>query len=153
MIFTPGGGIAEQDRPMARSLWDVALAAAAASVVSGAPSTVHAIVTGRGVLDAARAAGTVIPGRADKPGLVAGGVAHVALSAFWGLVLGRVLPRRHTVLWGALGGFAIAAISMLTVGRRRPAISALPQVPQWLDNVTFGAVVGCLLSRSDAASS
>lgn len=135
---------------MSRRLRDVAVATAVASVVSGVPSTVHALGTGRGVLDAARAAGTVIPGREERPGLVAGGAAHVAISAFWGMVLGRLLPRRHAVWWGALAGLVIAAGSLLTVGRRRPAIAALPQVPQWLDNVAFGAVVGWLLSRSDA---
>jgi hypothetical protein len=105
------------------------------------------LVTGRGVLDAARAAGTLLPGREERPGLIAGGIVHFAISGFWGVVLGLVLPRRNTVLWGALAGLAIAALSMLTVGRRRPAIAALPQVPQWLDNVAFGAVVGWLLSH------
>lgn len=78
---------------------------------------------------------------------------HVVISAFWGLVLGWLLPRRHTAAWGAAAGLGIAAISLPTVGRRRPAIAALPQVPQWLDNVAFGLVVGWLLSRSDAAAS
>ena len=119
-------------------------------MVSGAPSTLHAVVTGRSPLAAARAAGTLVPGRGDKPGLVAGGVVHVVISAFWGLVLGRVLPRRHTALWGAAGGLAIAAASLPTFGRRRRAIAELPQGPQWLDNVAFGFVVGSLLSRSDA---
>jgi hypothetical protein len=131
---------------MRRSLHDIAFATAVASVVSGAPSTLHALVTGRGVLDSARAAGTLVPGRLDRPGLIAGGVVHGAVSAFWGLVLGWLLPRRHTVAWGALAGLGIAAISLPTVGRTRPAIAALPQVPQWADNVTFGLVMGWLLS-------
>ena len=131
---------------MRRSLHDIAFATAVASVVSGVPSTLHALVTGRGVLDSARAAGTLVPGRLDRPGLIAGGVVHGAVSAFWGLVLGWLLPRRHTVAWGALAGLGIAAISLPTVGRTRPAIAALPQVPQWADNVTFGLVMGWLLS-------
>ena len=122
-------------------------------MVSGAPSTLHALATGRGVLDAARAAGTLVPGRRDEPGLIAGGVVHFVVSAFWGLVLGRLLPRRHTAAWGAVAGFGIAAVSLPTVGRRRPAIAALPQAPQWLDNVAFGLVTGWLLSRADAAPS
>jgi hypothetical protein len=133
-----------------RTLHDVAVASVVASVVSGAPSTVHAIATGRGVLDAAKAAGTLVPGRRDRPGLLAGAAVHVAVSAFWGLVLGYALPRRHTAIWGAVAGLAIAAISLPTFGRRRPALAALPQIPQWLDNVAFGAVVGWLRSRSDA---
>jgi hypothetical protein len=115
-------------------------------VVSGAPSTVHALVTGRGVLDAARAAGTLLPGRKERPGLIAGGIVHVVVSAFWGWVLGWLLPRRHTVVWGAVAGLGIAALSLLTIGRRRPAIAALPQIPQWADNVAFGLTLGWLLS-------
>jgi hypothetical protein len=105
------------------------------------------------VLDAARAAGTLIPGREDRPGLIAGGIVHGVVSAFWGAVLGVFLPRRHTAAWGAVAGLGIAAVSLLTVGRRRPAIAALPQVPQWLDNVAFGFVVGWLLSRAHAEAS
>jgi hypothetical protein len=122
-------------------------------VVSGAPSTVHALATGRGVLDAAKAAGTLFPGREDRPGLIAGALVHGVVSAFWGGLLGLLLPRRHTVAWGALAGLGIAAISLLTVGRRRPAIAALPQIPQWADNVAFGLVMGWLLSRSNAEAS
>jgi hypothetical protein len=132
---------------MRRNLHDVAVATAIASVVSGAPSTVHAFATGRGVLDAARAAGTLLPGREDEPGLIAGGVVHVVISAFWGLVLGRLLPRRHTAAWGAIAGLGIAAVSLPTVGQRRAAIAALPQVPQWADNVAFGLITGWLLSH------
>jgi hypothetical protein len=132
---------------MSRDLRDVAVATVVASVVSGAPSTVHALATGRGVLDAARAAGTLVPGREDRPGLIAGVVVHGVISAFWGATLGLLLPRRHTVAWGALAGLGIAAISLLSIGRRRPAIAALPQIPQWLDNVAFGLVTGWILSH------
>lgn len=138
---------------MRRKLHDVAVATAVASVVGGAPSTLHAAATRRSVLAAGRAAGTLFPGRAQRPGLVAGGVVHVAVSAFWGAVLGWVLPRRHTAAWGAASGLVIAAVSLPTIGRRRAAIAELPQVPQWLDNVAFGLVTGWLLSRSDAAAS
>jgi hypothetical protein len=130
---------------------DIATATAMAAVVSGGPSTVYALATGGGMLDAARAAGTVFPGRRDRPGLIAGLVAHAVISAFWGLVLGHLLPRRHTTACGAVAGLAIAAVSLPTVGRRRAAIAALPPAPQWLDNVAFGAVLGWLLSRSDAS--
>jgi len=130
---------------------DITVATAVAAVVSGGPSTVHALATGRNVLDAARAAGTLFPGRRDRPGLIAGLVVHALISAFWGLVLGRLLPRRHSTACGAVAGLAIAAVSLPTVGRRRAAIAALPPAPQWLDNVAFGAVVGWLLSRSDAS--
>src|SRR5437870_5587093 len=108
---------------MTRRPHDVATATVVAAVVSGGPSTVHALATGRNVLDAARAAGTLFPGRRDRPGLIAGIVVHAVISAFWGLVLGRLLPRRHTTAWGAVAGLAIAAVSLPTVGRRRAAIA------------------------------
>src|SRR5215211_7754698 len=59
-------------------------AIAVAAVVSGAPSTVHAIATRRDALEAATAAGTLVPGRRDDPDLLAGVAAHVAISMFWG---------------------------------------------------------------------
>src|SRR5258706_12145348 len=125
-----------------RPVGDIAAATAVAAVVSGGPSTVHALATGRGMLDAARAAGTLFPGRRDRPGPVAGIVVHAVISAFWGLVLGRLLPRRHTTAWGAGAGLAIAAISLPTVGPRRAAIAARPPVPQLLGNRDPRAVVG-----------
>jgi hypothetical protein len=137
----------------ARRLDDIVVATAVASVVSGAPSTLHALATDRSVLDAARAAGTLLPGREDRPGLIAGGVVHFVISGFWGVVLGLLLPRRHTPAWGALAGLGIAAISLPTVGRRRPALAALPQIPQWADNVAFGFVTGWLLSHAHAEAS
>jgi len=136
-----------------RALTDIARATAVASIVSGAPSTIHALATRRNLLASTRAAGTIPPGRRDRPGVIAGGVVHVGVSAFWGLVLGRTLPRHHTAAWGALAGLAIAAISLPAGARHRPALAALPQAPQWADNVAFGLVTGWLLSRSDAAPS
>ncbi|HEX4820477.1 MAG TPA: hypothetical protein VFV00_09745 [Acidimicrobiales bacterium] len=136
-----------------RPLTDIVRATAVASVVSGAPSTAHALLTRRNVLASTRAAGTLLPGRRDRPGVIAGGVVHFAISAFWGLVLGWTLPRRHTAMWGGLAGLGIAAISLPAGGRQRPALAALPQPPQWADNVAFGLVTGWLLSRSDAAPS
>jgi hypothetical protein len=39
----------------------------------------------------------------------------------------------------------IAAVDLKIAGRRYPAIQELPQVPQWLDHVAFGAIVGAML--------
>lgn len=122
-------------------------------MLSGGPSTVHALLTRRNLLASTRAAGTLLPGRRHRPGVIAGGVVHVGVSAFWGLVLGRTLPHRHTAVWGALAGLGIAAVSLPAGGRSRPALAALPQAPQWADNVAFGFVTGWLLCRSDAAPS
>jgi hypothetical protein len=136
---------------MPRSLHEITLAAAVASVVSGAPSTVHAVVTGRPALEAARAAATLLPGHRDRPGVVKGLLVHGAVSAGWGTALGLALPRRHTVAWGASAGLAIAALDLAVARRKAPAIAALPQAWQWADHVAFGATVGWVLSRPDAA--
>jgi len=80
--------------------------------------------------------------------VIAGGAAHVAISLGWGIVLAAVLPRRHTVLAGAVAGVGIAALDLGVVGRRLPAIRALDWRPQLLDHVAYGAIVGAVLSVS-----
>jgi len=132
---------------MPRSLHEITLAAAVASVVSGTPSTAHAVVAGRPVLEAASAAATLLPGHRERPGVVNGLFVHVVVSAGWGTALGLVLPRRHTVAWGAAAGLAIAALDLAIARRKAPAIAALPQTWQWADHVAFGATVGWVLSR------
>ncbi len=103
----------------------VVRAALVASVLSGAPSTLHALVSGGDVLASTRAAGTLLPGRRDPPGVVAGAVAHGVTTVVW------------------------VGIAALIAPRRAPAIAALPQGPQWADHLAFGALVGaCLSERS-----
>jgi hypothetical protein len=123
-------------------------AGAVAAVVSGVPSTTHALLTGGDVLAATRAAGTLLPGRRDRPGITAGLVAHVLVSAAWTVVLATA-DRRHRlgVARGAAAGLAIAALDLGIVARAYPAVRALPRVPQILDHLVFGAVIGALLDR------
>ena len=125
-------------------------AGAVAGVLSGAPSTAHALASGRSPLDAVRAAGTLLLPAGTAPGaLAAGGVlAHGAISLAWGVVLAVALPRRHPVLWGALAGLAIAGLDLGVLARRWPRIRALPAVPQVADHVAYGALVGVVLSRA-----
>lgn len=121
-------------------------AAGVAGLFSGAPSTVHALVTGRSVVAAARAAGALL----GRPTLPRGVLAHTVLTAGWTTVLVAVLPRRRAAAWGALAGLAIGALDLGVVGRRVPAIAALPTGPQLLDHLVFGALVGAVLSDSGA---
>ena len=79
--------------------------------------------------------------------VLAGGVAHVAISLFWGVILAATLPRRHTVLAGAGAGLVIAAFDLGVVGRRIPPVRALDWRPQVLDHLAYGAVVGSVLSH------
>jgi len=120
---------------------------ATAAVFSGAPSTAWALATGDDPLRAARAAGTLVPGRRQRPGIVAGALAHCCISAFWTTVLVVFVPagsRRGAVAGGA-AGLGIAAVDLGLVARAHPAIRALPLGPQVLDHLAFGAIAGALL--------
>jgi len=70
---------------------------------------------------------------------------HLALSLGWAQVLAALVPRRRPLLGSVVGGLAIAALDLGVVGRRFPRIRALPQPPQWLDHVAYGATVGAVL--------
>jgi hypothetical protein len=119
-----------------------------AGFLSGAPSTLVALVRGDDALAATRAAGTLLPGRRDRPGVVAGVITHAVLTVWWTAVLTAVLRRlRGGAVAGAAGGAAIAALDLGVLARRYPAIRALPQLPQWADHLAFGAVVGAASGR------
>jgi hypothetical protein len=117
--------------------------AVAAGVLSGAPSTLAALVRGDDALAATRAAGTLVPGRRDRPSVPAGVAVHAALTLWWTAVLTAGLRRsRGGVSAGVVGGAAIAALDLGVLARRYPAVRALPPAPQWADHLAFGAVVG-----------
>jgi hypothetical protein len=101
------------------------------------------MATRRSPLEAARAAGTLVPGRREQPGLVAGVATHLAVSLFWGALirLGVRRVRRHRLLFGAAAGAGIAALDLGLIARCYPALEALPQAPQWADHIVFGAIV------------
>jgi hypothetical protein len=129
-------------------LRDVLAAGSTAALVSGVPSTAHALVTGRSPLDGALAAGTLLlpHERRRAPLLLAAVPVHLALSMGWAFVLAIVLPRRLTTGFGALAGLGIAALDLGVVGRRLARIRALPQAPQVADHLAYGAAVGAVLS-------
>jgi hypothetical protein len=70
---------------------------------------------------------------------------HLTLSLGWAWVLAAILPERRTAAWGAAAGAGIAALDLGLIGGRLPRIRALPQVPQILDHLAYGAVVGAVL--------
>jgi hypothetical protein len=127
---------------------DGVVAGAVAAVLSGAPSTLHALATRSSPLEATLAAGTLLLPRERRPLALAFAAVpvHLGLSFGWALLLAALLPRRRTVAAGTLAGLAIAALDLGVVGRRRPRIRALPQLPQVLDHVAYGATVGAVLS-------
>lgn len=118
------------------------VAAAAAGTLSGAPSTVLATLTGRSPLEAARAAGALL----GKPSLPRGLLAHAGITLLWAAVLAAALPPGREVVGGTAAGAAIHGFDLGVVGRRIPALAALPQLPQLLDHLAFGAVAGAALA-------
>ncbi|WP_370965231.1 hypothetical protein [Amycolatopsis sp. cg9] len=128
-----------------RRIRQIVRAGAVAAVVSGVPSTAHALLTGGDLLAATRAAGTILPGRRDRPGVAAGLVAHVLVAAGWTGVLAAAGCRGGAR--GAVAGLAIAALDLRVASRAFPAVQALPRAPQLADHLVFGAVIGTLLDR------
>jgi hypothetical protein len=119
-------------------------AAAVAGVVSGAPSTVVTLAGGRSPRATVEAAGALV----GRPTVVAGALVHAGISLGWAIVLAALLPRRRPLLAGAAAGLAIAALDLGTVGRRVPAIRALPTGPQVADHVAFGVVAAAVIDRA-----
>jgi hypothetical protein len=119
------------------------------AVVGGIPSTCHALATHRDVLEATRAAATIVVPADTRPGqlLVAGALVHGAISLGWALVLARLLPPRHPTVAGALAGLGIGALDLGIAQRAVPPVAALPLVPQLADHVVFGASVGYVLAQ------
>jgi hypothetical protein len=124
----------------------------AAAMFSGAPSTLHALLSkgsvraaGAYVLDATRSIGTLVP--PGRPGLVRGAVLHMAISAACAEALARALPERRSAAWGAAAGLAIGVVNVGMIGRRFPAIRALPLLPQLADHVAFGALFAVMADR------
>ena len=131
---------------------DGLIGGAVAAVLSGVPSTLHALlVTGR-PLEAGLAAGSLLLPGERRPGrlLLAAVPVHLSLSLGWGFALARLLPRRRPLPAGALAGLAIAALDLGLIGRRFPRIAALPQAPQVADHVAFGLAVAAVVGRRRA---
>jgi hypothetical protein len=131
-----------------RTRRDVLAAAAFAAVLSGAPSTLDALVRRGDPLASSRAAGAIVVGerRGTVAQLAAAVPVHAALSLGWTTALAATLPPRREPLWGALAGLPIAALDLAVIGRRIPPIAALAQPPQWADHVAFGLAVGVVLA-------
>lgn len=120
-----------------------------AAVLSGLPSTAHALVFSKRPLEATAAAGSLLlPHEEREHVLVATAVpVHLTLSVGWALTLALLLPRRRTTLWGALAGLAIAAFDLGVVSRYSERITRLPLAPQVADHLAYGAIVGYVLNK------
>jgi hypothetical protein len=121
-------------------------------MLSGVPSTVHAVLAGEDPLEPSLAAGTLLLPRESRRGLLLAAAvpAHLLLSFGWALVLTATLPRRRTILVAPIAGLGIAALDLGVVGRRFPRIRALPVLPQIADHLAYAVVVAAVLERRRA---
>jgi hypothetical protein len=128
-----------------------------ASALSGAPSTLWALVRGTDPLEATVAAGQLLcPGESRRTRLLpAAGLVHIALSLGWAAVLGALMPR-HTsaaraVALGAACGAGIAAVDLGTArvssSPRMAAVRSLAVGPQVADHLAYGVIVAVVLGR------
>jgi hypothetical protein len=127
-------------------------ATAVAAVFSGAPSSLEAFrrqpdlgAVLAYVRDATRAVGTLVP--PGRPGFIRGALVHTGISVLCGEGLARTVPERRSVIWGAGAGLAMGVINVGVIGRRFPAIAALPLLPQLADNVAFGVLFAVVVDR------
>lgn len=85
------------------------------------------------------------PGR---PGLVRGVAIHAVISVLAGELLGFVLPRERSVLWGAVGGLLLGVVNLGVIAPRfYPVIAELELAPQIADNIAFGVAFAAVADR------
>jgi hypothetical protein len=116
-----------------------------ATALSGAPSTLWALATGSDIGEATWAAGAMlIPADSPQPALfAAAGLVHGTVSAFWTLVAGALLPRRHTTWWALLLAASIGALDLRLIAPAFfPSVAALAFWPQMADHLMWGACLG-----------
>jgi hypothetical protein len=128
-------------------------ATVAASLLGAAPSLLSSVrrdgvrQSWRYGVGATRAIATLVP--PGRPDVLVGAATHFGISAVFGQVLGRLLPLRRSAFWGAAGGAAMGLIGAGVVGRRFPAIRALPFGRQLADNIAFGIIFAVVADRPD----
>lgn len=125
-----------------RSFTDLGRAWLAATLLGGVPSTAWALISGGDVLEPTRAAGSMLlPGETSSARLVAAAAfVHPVVSAFWSLVLWRLLPRRAALGWALLAAVLIALLDLKVIAPLFfPRVAALDFWPQLADHLMWGA--------------
>lgn len=126
------------------------LAWLAATVLSGLPSTVWALVQGSDATAATRAAGAMLLPHETRFAYLfaAAALVHPLVSLFWAAVVWRLLPRRHVVLSALAASAVIALIDLRLIAPAFfPAVAALDFWPQLADHLMWGACFGGVLRR------
>ena len=118
-----------------------------AAVLSGAPSTLHALATRSDPLEASLAAGSILLPDEDRPArlLLAAAPVHLALSLGWATAIALAAPRGREIAFGTAAGGAIAVLDLGVIGRRFERVAALPLWPQVADHLAFGAIAGAVI--------
>ena len=126
---------------------DLVAAVLVATVVSGLPSTLFAVLADEDAMAATRAAGAMLVD-ADSPTatlVLAAALVHTCVSFFWGTILIFSLPRTHVVAWSVAASAAIAVLDLRVIGSLFPEVHALPFWPQFADHLMWGASFGAML--------
>jgi hypothetical protein len=116
-----------------------------ATIFSGLPSTAYALLIGANPLEATWAAGGMLLPMSAQPAqlFMAAAVVHCSVSAFWTVVFGALLPRRHVVFWALAGSAAVALLDLRLVAPLLfPSVAALAFWPQFADHLMWGALLG-----------
>lgn len=119
-----------------------------ATLLSGIPSTLYALLSGGDPTEATRAAGVMLLSpEATLPELVAAAaIVHATVSLFWAAILWFVLPFRRTVWWALLASGAIAVLDLRIIAPVFfPEVAMLAFWPQFADHLMWGACVGLTL--------
>jgi hypothetical protein len=78
--------------------------------------------------------------------IAAAAVVHPVVSAFWALILWRVLPRRATLEWALLAAVLIALLDLRLIAPLFfPRVAALDFWSQMADHLMWGAAFGIAL--------
>lgn len=115
------------------------------TVLSGLPSTLHALATGADPLEATRAAGAMLlPGVTGTLAMVsAAALVHSSVSFFWAVIFVWLLPHRYTAAWAVAGSAAVALVDLCLIAPIAfPAVAALPFWPQFADHLMWGVLLG-----------
>jgi hypothetical protein len=122
------------------------LAWLAATLLSGIPSTLHALATGRDILHATRAAATMLP--LTPYFFVNAALVHGGVSLFWALVLWYVLPRRRAAAWATGAAALIGVLDLRIIAPQFfPEVAALQFWPQMADHLAWGLCFGLVAQK------